>query len=181
MKATIVVSLTEGKKIMFNFMPTANINSETGIHYGAISGHSLDPDVLNTIQDKVFDLEYDAAYKDHLKRLLWSASLIILDDSLTVQQLIDKCEANDIDPDIDHFADHFYCEEPSGTVNHEGLIVTFSWLGGAPLIIVNKSPFVTFARQCSPCVPNAGDLDNLDPDGVECYNVPENWRSSYYD
>lgn len=31
---------------MFNFMPTANINSETGIRFGAISGHSLDHDVL---------------------------------------------------------------------------------------------------------------------------------------
>ena len=166
---------------MFNFMPTANINSETGIHYGAISGHSLDIDVLNSIQDKAFDLEYDAAYKDHLKKLLWSASLIVMDDSLTVQQLIDKCEANDIDPDLDYFADNFDCCEPSGTIEHEELIVTFDWLGGCPLIIVNESPFTTFANPCSPCVPNAGDLDNLDPDGIECYNVPENWRSSYYD
>ena len=163
---------------MFNFMPTANINSETGIHYGAISGHSLDPDVLNSIQDKVFDLEYQAAYKEHLKKLLWDASLVIVGDSLTIQQLIDKCEENDIDPDLDYYFD---CYEPTGTVEIDGLIVTFDWLGGCPLIIVNESPFITFANPCSPCVPNAGDLDNLDHDGVECYNVPENWRSSFYD
>ena len=166
---------------MFNFMQTANINRETGIRFGAISCHSLDPDVLNSIQDRVFDLEYEAAYKDHLKKLLWSASLIIMNDDLTVQQLIDKCEAHDIDPDLDYFADAFDCCEPSGTIKHDGLIVTFDWLGGCPLIIVNDSPFVAFAVPCSPCVPNAGDLDNLDHDGVECYNVPKNWRSSFYD
>ena len=164
---------------MFNFMPKANIHPETGVHFGAISGHSLDPDVLNDIQDKVFDLEYQVAYKDYLKNLLQD---VIGDyDDLTIQQLIDKCEANDIDPDLDDFAVNFDCEEPSGTANHEGLIVTFTWLGGVPLIIVNESPFVTFANPCSPCVPNAGDLDNLDPDGVECYTVPENWKADFYD
>ena len=170
---------------MFNFMPTANINSETGIHFGAISGNSLDCDVLWALQDKAFSLEYEAALCEHLKQLLWDVQTLVIGDHLTSDQLVELCEENnidpDIDPDIDHFADLFYCEEPSGTVNHEGLIVTFSWLGGAPLIIVNKSPFITFANPCSPCVPNAGDLDNLAPDGVECYNVPENWRSSYYD
>ena len=166
---------------MFNSMHTANINRETGIRFGAISGHSLDPDVLNSIQDKVFNLEYDAECRDYLKKLLWSASLIIMEDDLTVQQLIDKCEAGDIDPELDYFAEDFNCSEPSGTIEHDGLIITFDWLGGAPLIVVNESPFITFANPCSPCVPNAGDLDNLDPDGVECYNVPENWRSSFYD
>lgn len=165
---------------MFNFTPKANIHPETGIHYGAISGHSLDHDVLDAIQAKVFGLEYQAAYKEHLKQLLQEYAISFPDD-LTIQQLIDKCEANDIDPDLDYFAENFDCWEPSGTVKHEGLTVTFDWLGGAPLIIVNESPFVTFANPCSPCVPNAGDLDNLDPDGVECYTVPENWLASYYD
>lgn len=114
----------------------------------------------NSIQDKVFDLEYQTAYKDHLKKLLWDASLVIVGDSLTIQQLIDKCEANDIDPDLDYFAENFDCYEPSGTVEYDGLIVTFDWLGGCPLIIINESPFVASAVPCSPCVPNAGDLDN---------------------
>ena len=95
---------------MFNLISKANIHPENGIHYGAISGYSLDPDVLNVIQDKVFDLEYQVAYKDHLKNLLQD----VIDDSndLTVQQLIDKCEANDIDPDLDGFAVNFDALEP---------------------------------------------------------------------
>lgn len=40
-----------------------------------------------------------------------------------------------------------------------------SHLGGAPLIWVVSSPYVTYCRTCSPCVPNAGDLDNCCPYG----------------
>jgi len=35
-----------------------------------------------------------------------------------------------------------------------------SWLGGAPLIWVTRSAYATPCRQCSPCVPGAGDLDS---------------------
>ena len=166
---------------MFNFMPKANVHTETGIHFGAISGNSLDCDVLYDLQDKAFCLEYEAALCEHLKRSLWDVQTLVIGDHLTSDQLVELCEENDIDPDLDYFAENFDCCEPSGTIEHDGLIITFDWLGGCPLIIVNESPFITFANPCSPCVPNAGDLDNLDPDGVKCYNVPENWRSSYYD
>ena len=166
---------------MFNFMPSANINRETGIRFGAISGNSLDPEVLCDLQDKAFMLEYEAALCDYLKHRLLNVQTLVIGDHLTSNQLVEMCEDKGIDPDIDCFADLFYCEEPSGTIEHEGLIITFDWLGGCPLLIINESPFITFAVPCSPCVPNAGDLDNLDPDGVECYDVPENWRSSFYD
>ena len=166
---------------MFNFMPSANINRETGIRFGAISGNSLDLDVLCDLQERAFCLEYEAALCDYLKRRLLNVQTLVVGDHLTSNQLVDLCDEKGIDPDIECFADLFYSEEPSGTIEHDGLIVTFSWLGGCPLIIVNESPFVASAVPCSPCVPNAGDLDNLDPEGVECYTVPENWRSSFYD
>lgn len=50
-----------------------------------------------------------------------------------------------------------------------------SYLGGAPMIWAMKTPFLTKARLCSPCVPNAGDLDSPDPDGYECYAVEPDW------
>lgn len=36
-----------------------------------------------------------------------------------------------------------------------------SSLGGAPLIWVLNSPYVTPCRECSPCIPNAGNLDDM--------------------
>lgn len=35
-----------------------------------------------------------------------------------------------------------------------------TWLGGATLIFVLDSPWVVRCARCSPCCPNAGDLDN---------------------
>lgn len=46
------------------------------------------------------------------------------------------------------------------TYNDGGFEYILDYLGGAPLIWVTKSPFATYCRTCSPCVPNAGDLDN---------------------
>jgi hypothetical protein len=52
---------------------------------------------------------------------------------------------------------------------------------------VIKSPFYTFARQCSPCAPGAGDLnapialDNTERDIPNFYNVfsPDNHVKAY--
>ncbi len=42
-------------------------------------------------------------------------------------------------------------------------------------IFVLKSPYYTFARFCSPCVPGAGNLDSADPDGVKTYCLGHDW------
>lgn len=46
------------------------------------------------------------------------------------------------------------------TYEADGFKYLTGTLGGATLIWVVESPFVTYCKQCSPCVPNAGDLDN---------------------
>jgi hypothetical protein len=54
------------------------------------------------------------------------------------------------------------------------------YLGGAPLIWVTKSPRIVYVKSlCSPCVPNAGDLDSgmtTEEEGYECYGIPEEWE-----
>jgi hypothetical protein len=72
-------------------------------------------------------------------------------------------------------------DEPDGQpFEYEGVTVSVTTLGGAPLVFIMESPVIVKARPCSPCVPNAGDLDNLDPDyGIECYGLPEDWLSNY--
>jgi hypothetical protein len=43
-------------------------------------------------------------------------------------------------------------------------------------IMVIKSPFYTYARFCSPCVPGAGNLDEPDPDRqVKTYALGHDW------
>jgi hypothetical protein len=67
----------------------------------------------------------------------------------------------------DHYADDMLQQCYDDASEH-----TFYWvdgkysyqvssLGGAPLIWVLNSPYVTPCRQCSPCIRNAGNLDDM--------------------
>lgn len=59
--------------------------------------------------------------------------------------------------------------------NEQGLVLQLSYLGGAALLTIMASPWVVRAQPCSPCCPNAGDLDSLDPEGVETFCLPPDW------
>lgn len=42
-------------------------------------------------------------------------------------------------------------------------------------VMIVKSPYYTFARYCSPCVPGAGNLNSADPEGVKTYCLGHDW------
>lgn len=65
--------------------------------------------------------------------------------------------------------------EMSRTGEFEGVKMILGSLGGAPLLWVTYSPHIAHARLCSPCIPYAGDLDNLDLRGFDCYGIPPEW------
>ena len=162
---------------MFNFMPTANINRETGIHFGAISGNSLDLDVLCDLQEKASEIVFDAYRLDEMKRFAnehdHDYAVDIQADDL-FNSLMDAF-GEEFDDFIYSIDENFEDDEPQAEFEHEGIKVVFCWLGGAPLVIVAESPYIAIADLCSPCVPNAGNLDSKDPDGEECYDVPVDW------
>ena len=63
-------------------------------------------------------------------------------------------------PDMDDAGEHEY------TYEDREFKYLLGYLGGAPLIWVARSPFVTYCAPCSPCVPNAGDLDSCSENEV---------------
>ena len=134
---------------------TANINPETGIRYGVVS--------FNTLAEWVFDefLEFGA------------------NDSygLALEDYQDE-NPNASDEDISRFSEVYgegAEEECYSLETEDGMKLGLSYLGGAPLVWVFQSPYTTHARLCSPCCPNAGDLNSQDPLGVECYTLPPDW------
>lgn len=75
------------------------------------------------------------------------------------------------DAEIENDFDHLYDAEPvSYEYKSADLICEYS--AGSSFIFVLKSPVIVRACFCSPCVPGAGDLDNLHADGVQCYGLP---------
>ena len=162
---------------MFNFMPTANIHPVTGIRYGAINGNSLDPDVLYELHDKASEIVFNAYRLDEMKRFANERDHDYADDIQADDLFNSLTDAfgEEFDDFIYAVDENYEYDEPQAEFEHEGIKVVFSYLGGAPLVIVTESPCIAIAELCSPCVPNAGNLDSKDPDGEECYDVPVDW------
>lgn len=158
-------------------MPS-NINAETGVRYGVISAANIDPEIIDMIEVNGDNLSAHAALEQ-----------IRIDVN-------EACNAGTVtEEDFDSEVDRRMSEWHEGAEEEiyrfveygdDGLIdveIHTGWLGGAQHLFVIRSPFMCFAAQCSPCVPNAGDLDTRRDDDsqegtVVCYDVPPDWRVS---
>lgn len=146
---------------------TANINAETGIPYGIIKANAIHSDVLDTLTiHNGKDLTYESALADYLA-----------EKRREHENHADE-HAEDFDEDAakDEFGDWFQADETIYAGEHEGVTYQTTWLGGAQMLYVFKSPVVTLCRPCSPCVPNAGDLDSVG--SYEAYGVPSSWLTT---
>ena len=168
---------------MFNFMPTANIHPLTGIRYGAINGNSLDPDVLCALYDRASEVVFNAYRLDEMKKFANEQDYDYITDIQADDLFNSLTDAfgYQFESFIYSIDENYEYQEPQAEFEYEGIKVVFSYLGGAPLVIVTESPYIAIANLCSPCVPNAGNLDNKDPDGEECYDVPAEWYRSKED
>lgn len=143
----------------------ANINPVTHIPYGVISANSLHPDVVANLVTHGRDVRWDNAC-DEISEIARSA-------------FSDYVRSSRMDNLIEHVvelaAEDWDCEEPIYEGEWENVKFRTGWLGGAMLVWVMESPFTGEYATCSPCVPNAGDLNN---DGSYfCYDVPKDWRA----
>jgi len=134
-----------------------NTNPETGIRYGVVSMNSLESWVWEEFYTQGTDESYAEAMRE------WQ-------------------EEN---PDAEKHEEYTYgenleIEESEWSLDIEGMKLRISWLGGAPLLWVFESPHKAAVSLCSPCVPNAGDLNNKVPlgQGFACYDVPADWYAA---
>jgi hypothetical protein len=177
---------------------TANVNPETGIRYGVTScipdwifyeamswdcpaeeeaaqdyarerltelaeSGELDPDDIDGF---TFDSELTAeSLKDDLREYI---------SSLDGQKAIDCLEAIECDA-MQSFFDGCDFSESARYGEIDGVSLMLSSLGGAPLLWIFQSPYMDTVRLCSPCVPNAGDLDTPDGQGFQCYAPSPEW------
>lgn len=144
---------------MLNF----NVHPETGVRYGTVYLNSLADWVFDEFLHNGEDLSYKSAKEDFEQsfRAYFEGDPDDLDDAL--------------DEALDRFNDEYMSEESNYRLVQDGLELELTYLGGAPLVWVLKSPHTTRVRLCSPCAPNAGDLDAPDENGVEAYTLPTEW------
>jgi hypothetical protein len=147
-----------------------NYDETTGIHYGCISQHSLDPDALSDIFDNGVNMTYNAAVSE-LKKDIRNAirDLFYSSESDELAQ-----EVNAIFDNLsDRFSDRYDgCGEEQYLYEQDGYKLSNS--PSLVCIFVERSEFYTYARECSPCVPNAGDLDHADG-SLKTYCLGHDW------
>lgn len=143
-----------------------NTNLETGIPFGIIAAKNLDPDLFDKLQQFGTDVHFEA----------WKADLCA-DLRRVAQDHMSNANINELINYAMELCDDFYDDEPVHEGEHDGVKYRTTWLGGAPLVWIFESPVVGRYAPCSPCVPGAGDLDTPREDGIECYDVPAEWRA----
>ena len=131
-----------------------NTNPETGIRYGVVSLQSLEDWVFDEFIGNGTNLSFQRFEKDWRKQ---------------------NPDADDAD--WEEFNDRYEGDEDSYELETEdGLKLGLSTLGGAYNVWVFESPFTDLYSECSPCCPNAGDINSPDPKyGVKTYTLPPDW------
>lgn len=179
-----------------------NMDLETGIHYGVISYNSIMPEALDGVYQRGENLTYHAAVEEARENL--RAALLslrdgderpindLLSDIVVTRKVNDYRRAIIAEVDFDvngsgeivesdlnaawdvieqEWNDRYEENEDTYRLEEDGYILETSSLG----LYVIKSPYWTKARLCSPCAPNAGDLDIPDEDGVKTYCLGAGW------
>ena len=174
-----------------------NINPKTNIRYSCVYLNSLDSDLASDLWMNAENLSEAEAYAELKSEIERDAESIEEEVRIAIAErdyamlsndryMEDEVEAaynrlgyNDredyIDTRLELESERIQIEEPTLAGTCEGVRYEISWLGGAPLLWVLESPIISKARLCSPCCPNAGDLNSLDDDGYECYGIPADW------
>ena len=137
-----------------------NVNELTGIRYGIISANSLDGELVHDL------LYYEG------EDLSWRE----VEEEIKIAMREEGVTEEDWDRTLDDRLSDVYIDEPIVEGECEGVKYRTSWLGGALHFWIFESPRIGLYSECSPCCPNAGNLDSPNDDGVECYDVPKGWR-----
>ena len=144
----------------------SNIDSETGIAYGVVSMNILNSWVWDEFIENGKNISDEAAFEEA------KAEFIAAQESPEwADYLLDRGAEDALWEEID-------CDEPEYTLESDGMSLGISWLGGAPMVWVFKSAECAMVSECSPCVPNAGDIQgpgNSGNEGTRAYTLPAEW------
>lgn len=138
----------------------SNTCPKTGIHYGVIAQNSLNQDVFSDVSNEAVDVRFDEyleTVKDDVRNLLEDKVRGSKLDDLTdeIFSIVEEAVSEDYQGEKTDwlFEDKDYKLTDCLETN----------------VFVLKSPYFTFCKKCSPCVPNAGDLDNPEENGLKTY------------
>lgn len=186
-------------------MLNANTNRQTGIRFGVIALNHIDQDVAQELwygpgarnlseEEAIAEVRAQAQreFEGHAEDAGIAAAETGADrevgydpEDWLYHYLDSRKLPTDLESYIDNAIEHadLQIEEPTTEGVYEGVSYRISWLGGAPLLWITEGPVGMAESLCSPCVPNAADLDSgfvYGDDGSKycCYVLPRNWAAA---
>lgn len=179
----------------------ANIHPETGIRYGVIASQSIHSDIIDSMMSSglnVTNLEYLLQESERIANNIEEGSDDYEDAQSVLADIASFRQANKDEvvygtkwleylqtlegglytflDNLDEWNEDSEPDECTYIGYYEGVKYSLSTLGGAYNIWVEESPVVGKFEKCSPCCPNAVNLNSPDEDGEEGYDVPADWR-----
>lgn len=157
-----------------------NVNAKTGLPFGVINGSSLHPEVQNNLYDAVSTkvaAQNLADAKVQAVREITSA----LETFGHLNQHVKDQIAELVEAAGENTTEDFSGEEPSAEVKLHGTTVHVTHLGGVMLVFSVDGPVVNGFQKCSPCIPNAVDLDvgfithGFTTGPMTCRGFPADW------
>lgn len=150
---------------------TANRDPLTGIRYGIISLRSLGEFAWEELESHGTDQDFEE-FRSELSAKVRAAVAEALEDFPERFQRIVADAA--CEQAASECGEHYQqpSDNPRLHYEHDGYVLQVTGDGN---LFVIKSPFVTNAQFCSPCVPGAGNLDSPCDAGPECYALGLDW------
>jgi|SRR5579863_1655953 len=143
-----------------------NYDVETQCHYGVISYHSVMAEALDDVFTQGDSMTYKACV-ENIKASIRSA----LSDYLHSYRLDDAVDSA-FEAIEDDFNDCYEAEDEQFVYERDGYKISNS--PSLVCLFIERSPYYTYTRGCSPCAPNAGDLDNPDG-GLKTFCLGHDW------
>ena len=129
----------------------SNYDEKTGIHYGVISPNSINQETLSDLCDKSTDTIYEESKKEIEQQINSLFEQLGIRDNEKDYETIREMMLTTFNENYDNDYHGYEYED-----NEYSLHICDDNFG----IFVIKSPYYTYCKQCSPCAPGAGDLDN---------------------
>lgn len=157
-------------------MTIPNFDAENRVHYGYISSNSLDPETVHELMygPHATSISYQEAYDARQAEIEQELEILAEEqDEVTRQDWIAEETSRRME------IEEIHCEEEIVEGTYQEVKYLSSWLGGALHFFILKSPHISNRELCSPCVPNAGNLNQpvLEGDNNPTYDVPADWRA----
>ena len=128
-----------------------NYDEKTGIHYGVISPNSISSETLSELQDRSVDTIYEESLKDITNNINGLFEELGIRDNDKDYETIRAMMLNTFNENYENDYHGYEYTDPEYVLK-----ICDDNFG----IFVIKSPYYTYTKQCSPCAPGAGDLNN---------------------